>query len=63
MNEEQARHIFVQIAQGIRDMHKLNLVHRDLKLLNIFVCDATAKPRVKIGDLGLTALLQPGETT
>lgn len=43
-------------------MHDLRLVHRDLKLLNIFMCDATDKPRVKIGDLGLSARLMDGET-
>lgn len=57
MNEERARHIFVQLAQGLLDMHNVGLVHRDLKLLNIFMCDATEKPRVKIGDLGLAVRL------
>ena len=42
-------------------MHKSGLMHRDLKLLNIFLRDKSPKPRVKIGDLGLAALLSPGE--
>ena len=42
-------------------MHKLGLVHNDLKLLNIFMCDTKEKPKVLIGDLGLTARIQPGE--
>lgn len=60
MSVERARHIFIQLAKGVRDMHKANLVHRDLKLLNIFMCDSTEMPRVKIGDLGLAAYLEPG---
>jgi len=62
MNEARAKHIFHQLALGLRDMHEQNLVHRDLKLLNIFMCDSTEMPRVKIGDLGLTVSLEPGDT-
>jgi len=61
MSEERAHHIFVQVAQGVRDMHHVGLVHRDLKLLNIFMCDTTDKPRVKVGDLGLSAYLDPND--
>ena len=57
MTEECARHIFVQIARGLHDMHSIGLMHRDLKLLNIFLCDSSETPRVKLGDLGLSALL------
>ena len=46
---------------GLRDMHSQRLIHRDIKLLNIFVCDSTDMPRVKIGDLGLAVLLKPGQ--
>ena len=60
MPEERALHIFKQIAYGLRDMHAVGLVHRDLKLLNIFMCDTSDEPRVKIGDLGLAVYLPPG---
>ena len=43
-------------------MHNANLVHRDLKLLNIFMCDSSEMPRVKLGDLGLAVRLSPGES-
>lgn len=43
-------------------MHVQNLVHRDLKLLNIFMCDSSEMPRVKVGDLGLAVCLKPGES-
>lgn len=55
MSEKRAHHIFVQMAKGVRDIHQAGLIHRDLKLLNIFMCDRTEMPRVKIGDLGLAA--------
>ena len=42
-------------------MHQVGLVHRDIKLLNIFVYDRKDKPKIKIGDLGLAILLQTGE--
>ena len=42
-------------------MHNVGLVHRDLKLLNIFLSDNSPTPRVKLGDLGLTARLAPGQ--
>eukprot|EP00806_Schmidingerella_arcuata_P000006 Macronucleus_1002.p1 GENE.Macronucleus_1002~~Macronucleus_1002.p1 ORF type:complete len:302 (+),score=87.86 Macronucleus_1002:1-906(+) len=61
MSEARAKHIFRQLALGLNDMHEQGLMHRDLKLLNIFMCDDTDMPRVKIGDLGLTVRLQPGE--
>ena len=60
MPEERALHIFKQIMYGLRDMHAVGLVHRDLKFLNIFMCDTSDAPRVKIGDLGLAVYLPPG---
>ena len=62
MCEQRAKHIFLQIAHGVRHMHALGILHRDLKLLNIFMCDVSAFPRVKIGDLGLACKLGVGES-
>ena len=50
------------MALGLKDMHELQLMHRDLKLLNIFMSDDSDMPRVKIGDLGLAVQLAPDET-
>ena len=61
LSEDRIHHIFSQIAHGIHDMHKIDLTHRDLKLINIFLSDDSRKPRIKIGDLGLAASLKPGE--
>ena len=55
LSEAQARHIFCQLALGVCDLHRKGIVHRDLKLCNVFLSDETDLPRVKIGDLGLAA--------
>jgi len=41
--------LFAQIALGVQHMHAQNLLHRDLKTLNLFI---TSDFMVKIGDLG-----------
>ena len=61
LTEQQVRHIFKQIATGVSEIHQQGLVHRDLKLLNIFLYDLNKMPRVKIGDLGSAVHLGPGE--
>ena len=61
LSEDRIHYIFSQIAHGLHDMHKIGLIHRDLKHDNIFLSDNSKKPRIKIGDLGLTAYLKPDE--
>ena len=53
LSEKRTRHIFLQLAEGMRDMHRLGLVHRDVKLLNVFVCSEGRYPKIKLGDFGL----------
>ena len=48
--------------EGVAQIHSQNIVHRDLKHLNIFLTDSTDSPRVKIGDFGLACKLKPGQT-
>ena len=43
-----------QIATGVKDIHANQVIHRDLKLGNLFL---TEKLDVKIGDFGLAAKL------
>ena len=49
LSEDHAREFFGHICLGLKKMHSVNLVHRDLKLENILI---DAKFRAKIGDMG-----------
>jgi len=56
--EREARRIFQQIVAGVEHIHGRGVVHRDLKLENIFMdTDGNAK----IGDFGLSAEWRAGE--
>lgn len=59
--ESQANFIFRQLVQGVKDIHKSGIVHRDLKHLNIFLSDTSSTPKVKIGDFGLACRLRQDE--
>ena len=49
LSEDQAREFFGHLILGVRKMHSMNLVHRDLKLENLLV---DGKLRLKIADFG-----------
>lgn len=53
--DAEARFFMVQILAGCQGMHTNNIIHRDLKLGNIFLDEGM---NVKIGDFGLAALLK-----
>ncbi|KAK0548503.1 Cell cycle serine/threonine-protein kinase cdc5/MSD2 [Tilletia horrida] len=53
--EAEARFFMVQIVAACQYMHTNSIIHRDLKLGNIFL---DANMNVKIGDFGLAALLK-----
>ena len=59
--EDKARHIFAQLAKGVREVHVQNLVHRDIKHLNVFIDDSDSLPKVRIGDFGLACLIENDE--
>ena len=46
---------FVQICLAIKHMHDRKILHRDLKTQNVFL---TSKGEVKIGDFGISRVLQ-----
>ena len=45
---------FIKMTLGLAAIHKLKILHRDLKALNIFLSE---KSEVKIGDLGVAKIL------
>ena len=55
LQENEILQFFTQIAIGIGYIHKNNILHRDLKSLNIFL---TKEGKIKIGDLGIAKILE-----
>jgi len=59
VTEPEARYYMHQIALGVKYLHNNKIIHRDLKLGNLFLTD---EMEIKIGDLGLaTRVNQEGE--
>ncbi|KIK68787.1 hypothetical protein GYMLUDRAFT_154432 [Collybiopsis luxurians FD-317 M1] len=59
LSEPEARFFLVQIIGACHYMHTHQVIHRDLKLGNIFL---DGRMNVKVGDFGLAALIEnPGE--
>lgn len=54
LTEPEAKYFLTQIIGGVQYMHDFGVIHRDLKLGNIFLDENMT---VKIGDFGLAALL------
>ena len=50
LNEKEARRIFRQLVSGLDQIHKANVVHRDLKLENLLIDD---ERNILISDFGL----------
>jgi len=55
LTEVEIRCYLVQLIAGIKYLRKQHIVHRDLKLRNLFLTD---KMELKIGDFGLAARIQ-----
>ncbi|WWD22337.1 hypothetical protein CI109_106828 [Kwoniella shandongensis] len=57
--EPEARYYLVQLIAACQYMHQTNVIHRDLKLGNLFL---DVNMDIKVGDLGLAALIEkPGD--
>lgn len=50
----EVRRITIQLCGAIKYMHKRNVIHRDLKMGNLFL---DANMNIKVGDFGLAAIL------
>nr|XP_026608417.1 hypothetical protein DSM5745_00556 [Aspergillus mulundensis]RDW93234.1 hypothetical protein DSM5745_00556 [Aspergillus mulundensis] len=53
--ENETRHIFLQLFEGLKYLHDRGIVHRDIKPENILVADN--KLNVKLGDFGLAKII------
>ena len=54
MTEPETRYYMTQLVQGVEYIHSQSIIHRDLKLGNLFL---THNMAVKIGDFGLATRL------
>ena len=48
--ESEVQNFILQLLDAVEYMHSKNVIHRDLKLANIFIQDGN---RLKIGDFGM----------
>lgn len=58
--EAETRKLFIQILSGVNYAHTHNIIHRDLKLDNLLLKDASLR-EIKIADFGLSEYSRPGE--
>lgn len=56
--EDKIWKMFIEICLGLNELHTRNILHRDLKTMNIFL---TADERIKLGDLGVAKVLDNTE--
>ncbi len=56
MGEDEARFYLAEIASGLRDLHTLGFVHRDVKPENVLI---TRSGHIKLVDFGSAARLGP----
>jgi polo-like kinase 1 len=54
LHDFEARFYLQQVIRGVQYCHSKKVIHRDLKLGNLFL---TERMQVKIGDFGLAALV------
>ena len=61
LNEISALKLCMQLCDGLRDIHRLGYIHKDLKPDNIMVCDTADKsglPLLKIIDFGVSDIAE-----
>lgn len=55
LSEPEVRYYMLQLVRTIRHLHKHQVIHRDLKLGNLFLNESLD---IKLGDFGLAARLE-----
>ncbi|OQD89020.1 hypothetical protein PENANT_c003G03162 [Penicillium antarcticum] len=55
LSEDDARHVFRQLFEGLKYLHERGIVHRDIKPENILLADKNLS--VKLGDFGLAKII------
>ena len=48
--------MFIQLVEGLKCLHDLNIYHRDMKSANVFINDNT----VKLGDMNVSKVAKKG---
>lgn len=54
MHEATIWKYLIQTAKGLRDLHKLKIIHRDIKSANLFLSDDFET--IKLGDLNVAKI-------
>ncbi|CAJ0568947.1 unnamed protein product, partial [Mesorhabditis spiculigera] len=55
ITDPEARYLSLQVAEGVEYIHNCHIIHRDLKLGNVFLNE---EMQVKIGDFGLATTIE-----
>ena len=58
LDEESIWSLFMQMCLGIKTLHSRNILHRDLKAANVFMCSPSY---IKLGDFGVSKVLKSSE--
>ncbi|KAJ1736169.1 serine/threonine protein kinase [Coemansia biformis] len=56
LSEDDSRRVLLQLLLAIRHLHRMGIVHRDIKLENILLADKAAL-RLKLADFGLAKIV------
>lgn len=59
LSEDYAKVIYKQILEALHYCHKLNILHRDIKLDNIIL---NSEGIIKVGDFGVSKIVDPKQT-